>query len=108
MSNKDVGYMTIPGINISVHGLLDKIQSDFNVDVRSDSKKRDIAECRFIAMYIYTKRSNLNYSEIAELCGNRKRCDVYHALKTVKSLLETSREFRDKYRNLLEFYNITI
>ncbi|PKO01531.1 MAG: hypothetical protein CVU43_12600 [Chloroflexi bacterium HGW-Chloroflexi-5] len=107
-----VGAYAIPGIikDNSVMGIKLKVAELTGVGELIDVKLRDrhIVEARQIAMYISKQCTKASLAKIGLTCGGKDHATVLHACKTVSNLLETDVEYRKKYREVFEYYDLGV
>jgi chromosomal replication initiator protein len=82
--NKVAGYIGIPA-NI----------------IQAKTRKRDVVEARQVAMYLAKRNTKESLSAIGRNIGGKDHATVVHACKTVDNLLETNRDFREKWLPLI-------
>lgn len=61
----------------------------------SKTRKREIVQARQIAMYFAKLKTKASLATIGALIGGKDHATVLHAVKTVKNLQETDKNFRD-------------
>ena len=66
-------------------------------DALSNTRKREVVECRQIAMYFCAENTKYSLSQIGYDIADKDHCTVLHAKKAVQNLLLTSKQFRDRY-----------
>ena len=71
-------------------------------DLYSNSRLREIARPRQIAMALAKELTNQSLPEIGEAFGGRDHSTVIHACRKVKELQQTDEQIRKDYKNLLE------
>lgn len=69
--------------------------------LQEKTRKREIVEARQVAMYLSKRNTNESLSQIGREIGQKDHATVIHACKTVGNLLETDREFRNKWMPLI-------
>lgn len=85
---------------ITCEAILQSVVNIFGVDMKSinsKSRKREIAQARQAAMALCKRYTTQSVSRIGQVVGNRDHATVLHALKNVEDLLETDKDFREKY-----------
>ena len=69
----------------------------FNIPIetmKSKTRKREIVQCRQLAMY-FSKQMTINsLAMIGKYCGNKDHATVLHACKTVNNLSDTDKRFK--------------
>ena len=70
---------------------------DLNIKRRS----RSIARPRQMAMALCKELTNKSYPEIGDAFGGRDHTTVIHAVKTVKNLVETERDYAEDWEILV-------
>ena len=68
------------------------------------TRERDTIELRQIAMYLSRRITKLSYKTIGLQIGNKNHATVMHACKTVSNLIETNREYLEKYSELFKMF----
>ena len=76
--------------------MLDILKSD----ALSKTRKREVVECRQIAMYFCAMNTKYSYTQIGFNIAYKDHCTVLHAKKAVTNLLQTSKQFREKYAKI--------
>jgi len=71
-------------------------------ELHSNSRLREIARPRQVAMALAKELTNLSLPEIGEAFGGRDHSTVIHACRKVKELQQTDEQIRKDYKNLLE------
>ena len=69
----------------------------FNLDealIQTLSRKREIVQARQITMYLSKKYTNLSFSHIGKVVGNKDHATVCHSVNAVKDQIEISKPFR--------------
>ena len=69
-------------------------------DALSKTRKREFVECRQIAMYFCAENTKFSYAQIAHDVGGKDHCTVIHAVKAIKNMIETNKQFRVKYATI--------
>ena len=82
----------------------------------SKTRKREIVECRQIAMTISMELIKATLQEIGQNIGGKDHATVLHAKKTIKNLCDTNKKFKHDYEsikhevvkhfNLYKIYNV--
>jgi hypothetical protein len=62
------------------------------------TRKREIVECRQLCMYFAKKLTKKSLRTIGWYFGRKDHATVLHAVKTIDNLIETDREFYDKFK----------
>lgn len=63
--------------------------------VKAKTRKREVVQARHLAMYFSKTLTNKSLSSIGAEFGGRDHSTVLHAMKTVKNLSETNKEFKN-------------
>lgn len=72
------------------------------------NKSRNLSEARHIAMYLCTQFQSKTQDEkktldrIAKLFNRKEHSTIIHAKKTVSNLIQTNREFKKRFFNIIE------
>lgn len=69
-------------------------------DALSKNRKRELVECRQIAMYFCVENTKFSCAQIGYDIGDKDHCTILHAKKTVTNLLQTDKQFREKYARI--------
>ena len=94
-------------IEETIQGILKKISdwSETPVEIITmKTRERDTIELRQIAMYLSRRITKLSYKTIGLQIGNKNHATVMHACKTVSNLIETNREYLEKYSELFKMF----
>jgi chromosomal replication initiator protein len=62
--------------------------------MKSKTRKREIVQCRQLAMYFSKQMTKNSLAMIGKHCGNKDHATVLHAVKTINNLMETDKQFR--------------
>ena len=69
-------------------------------------KTREVTNHRYMIMYLMKQYTSMSLRSIGHLFGSRGHDTTISALKQAKSFIETERDFRDKYEDLVDYiYN---
>lgn len=91
--NNDSGY-TLP--KLIIHTVCDVFNVSF-ADVASKTRDRHISDARHISMFIIkTKVALITWKAVAQFYG-RDHSTVMHACAKVEDLIETDRDFKNRY-----------
>ena len=85
------------GKEITIDRVKDVVCSYFNItekDMDANSRKREVAQARQIAMYLSRNHTKTSLSTIGERIGGRHYATVLHACKTVNDLMDTDKSVR--------------
>ena len=69
----------------------------FNITIetmKSKTRKREIVQCRQLAMYFSKQMTKNSLAMIGKYCGNKDHATVLHACKTVNNLSDTDKRFK--------------
>lgn len=113
VNGKYIPPMIYVGMNTrrrDITGIIVHIANVLDVDLSlmlSKTRKRKAVEARQIAMYLIRYHSEdknaLTLSQIgASIGAGYDHATVLHACKNVKNLVETDKEFRNKFNRILE------
>lgn len=69
--------------------------------INAKSRKRELVESRQVAMYLSRRNTKESLNKIGAAIGGKDHATVIHACKTVEILLETDRQFREKWLPLI-------
>ena len=68
---------------------------DIPIDVmKSKTRKREIVQCRQLAMFFSKQLTKSSLAMIGKYCGNKDHATVLHACKTVNNLADTDKRFK--------------
>ena len=68
---------------------------DIPIEVmKSKTRKREIVQCRQLAMYFSKQMTKKKLAMIGKHCGNKDHATVLHACKTVNNLADTDKRFK--------------
>ena len=68
---------------------------DIPIEVmKSKTRKREIVQCRQLAMYFSKQMTKNSLAMIGKHCGNKDHATVLHACKTVNNLADTDKRFK--------------
>ena len=62
--------------------------------MKSKTRKREIVQCRQLAMYFSKQMTKSSLAMIGKYCGNKDHATVLHACKTVNNLADTDKRFK--------------
>ena len=62
--------------------------------MKSKTRKREIVQCRQLAMYFSKQMTKNSLAMIGKHCGNKDHATVLHACKTVNNLSDTDKRFK--------------
>lgn len=102
-------FLLAKEININHHydntiiGIQKAVCNYYNIDLQklhANTRKREYVLPRQIAMYFCKKLTKLSFREIGENIGNKDHATVIFAIKTIKNLIETNRQFRNQINEL--------
>ena len=62
--------------------------------MKSKTRKREIVQCRQLAMYFSKQMTKSSLAMIGKHCGNKDHATVLHACKTVNNLADTDKRFK--------------
>lgn len=100
-----ISVYAIPGIKnlITVEFIQYQVSRAFNVTVermKEHTRKREVVEPRQTAMYFLKIHTTLPHYIIGEIMGGYDHATVTHALKTVNTIKDSDKVFRDKFENI--------
>ncbi len=75
---------------ITIEGIAKQTSSHFKIpiaDLKSKSRTKDIANARFVAMYLCRKLANATHEEIGQFFGGRDHSSVVHAEQKISKQL---------------------
>ena len=75
--------------------------------INKNTRERKIVELRQITMYLAKNNTIGSLAGIGSQCGGKDHATVMHACKTVSNLIETNREYLEKYSELFKQYPCT-
>jgi chromosomal replication initiator protein len=62
--------------------------------MKSKTRKREIVQCRQLAMFFSKQMTKSSLAVIGKYCGNKDHATVLHACKTVNNLADTDKQFK--------------
>ena len=62
--------------------------------MKSKTRKREIVQCRQLAMFFSKQMTKNSLAMIGKYCGNKDHATVLHACKTVNNLADTDKRFK--------------
>ena len=68
--------------------------------IASTKRTHNIAEARFISVWLVKQKTSLRLREIAELHGKASHVPILHALRTVKLRMEVDKKFKKRVGDL--------
>lgn len=90
--------------NITASDIMTRVASHFEVTVEnliSKSRQRQIADARFVSMYIIRKLTEKTTSEIGKLFGNRDHSTVVNAINNIENEMKKNQEFKEQIEELI-------
>ena len=69
-------------------------------------KKRIFLEPKQVLQYALKTNTNLSWQDIADLTGKKSHATIMSNCRTIENLLETSKEFRERYERPLEMIRV--
>ena len=94
-------------IEETIQGILKKISdwSETPIEVITmKTREREILELRQLAMYFSKKLTKMPDRIIGEQIGKKDRNTVVYSHNTVTNLIETNREYYEKYKDLFKMF----
>ena len=90
---------TMPAMEHIIKGL--SKQFPYTLDeLRSNSRNKDLAKARHIAMYLMKKMTDKSLRDIGLFLGGRDHSTVMHALAKMENALINDREFSERIKQL--------
>ncbi|MBW2608776.1 MAG: chromosomal replication initiator protein DnaA [Deltaproteobacteria bacterium] len=96
------------GIKLSVKDIQSITSGYFNISVSeliSDKKKRFYSYPRHISMYLCRKHTDLSFSEIGYLYGDKDHSTIIYAVKKIDKLKNKRKDIREDINNIENFLN---
>ncbi len=90
---------TTPKKSVDINKIIKNVSDFYNLkkeDLFSQSKKKEIAGPRQIAMYLLRKESQMSYTSIAQKFNRKDHTTVIYAYKQVSQKIEESDEFKQE------------
>ena len=90
---------------ITCENIIQIVQSKFGIDSKtfnSKTRKREVVYARQTAMHLCNKYTTQSLTRIGVIVGGRDHATVLHALKSIDNLLETDKDFKEKYEMIEE------
>ncbi|KAA6342062.1 Chromosomal replication initiator protein DnaA [termite gut metagenome] len=88
---------------VTVSSIIEVVCEHFGLEpsaIHTDSRKREIAQARQIAMFLAKKHTNFSSSKIGKLIGNKNHATVLHACKVVQQQSEVDKKFLSDIKNI--------
>ncbi|KAA6334437.1 Chromosomal replication initiator protein DnaA [termite gut metagenome] len=89
--------------NVTVSCIIEVVCEHLGLEpatIHTDSRKREIAQARQIAMFLAKKYTNFSSSKIGKLIGNKNHATVLHACKVVQQQSEVDKKFLSDIRSI--------
>tara|TARA_B100000214_G_scaffold360596_1_gene323160 strand:+ start:4895 stop:6328 length:1434 start_codon:yes stop_codon:yes gene_type:complete len=81
---------------------------DIPIDImKSKTRKREIVQCRQLAMYFSKQMTKNSLAMIGKHCGNKDHATVLHACKTVNNLADTDKRFKGYLSDIEKKLNLS-
>ena len=90
-------------MEINIERLIDCIRYEYNTDIMSDKRERDMVESRMIFSKILYSDHHLGYTAISRIL-NKNHATIYHYIKSFDNLLKYDEHFRARYMNVMSVY----
>lgn len=88
---------------ISPRTIIDKVCSYYKIkkdDIKSESRKKNIAEPRQVCMYLLKKHTKLNLNEIASILNKKDHTTVMHGISKIENGLESNEDLKEQISQL--------
>jgi len=85
--------------DISPRTIIDKVCSFYKIkkeEIKSDSRKKNIAEPRQVCMYLLKKHTKLNLNEIASLLNKKDHTTIMHGISKIEENLENNSDLKEQ------------
>jgi len=85
--------------DISPRTIIDKVCSFYKIkkeDIKSESRKKNIAEPRQVCMYLLKKHTKLNLNEIASLLNKKDHTTVMHGISKIEENLTSNSDLKEQ------------
>ncbi len=109
ISNAQLAIRDVLSEQMSTPAVIERILSDVcNIygctvsDIKSSSRKADVAEARKTAMYIIKEVCGLTMEEVGKELGNRDHATVVYNLKTVKDKMASDKHYHDTVEDIMK------
>lgn len=66
-------------------------------EIKGKNRKRELAECRFMAMALIKSHTKLTLAEIGDLFSGRDHSSTSHAITTNQDLVITDKKYSEKF-----------
>ncbi len=78
-----------------------KVGKYYNVDMDSTSRQRELVLPRQITMYLCRKHTELSYSQIAQLLGNKNHTTAMSNVRKIERICEEDEVFKRRIEKIL-------
>jgi len=95
---KDVSLVNVKE-EVSPVTIMSKVCSFYKIkkeDLKSDSRKKNIAEPRQVCMFLLKKHTKLNLNEIASLLNKKDHTTVMHGISKIEESLEINDDLKEQ------------
>ena len=87
---------------ITAKNIITIVEKRTGINIREQTRKREVSDARHIAMYLIKENTCLSYKQTARACGLQSHSTAWYACKQVKNLMSINRDFKEKYGDLIE------
>jgi len=87
----------------NIDNLISCIKYEYNTDIMSDKRERDMVESRIIFSKILYSDHHLGYTAISRIL-KKNHATIYHYIKSFDNLLKYDEKFRMRYMNVMRVY----
>lgn len=70
----------------------------------SKSRKREIVQCRQVAMYLLKKHSVYSLAKIGMACGGKNHATALHAKTTISNLIDTDKKIAKQIKSIEDMF----
>ena len=88
---------------ITAKNIITIVEKHTGINIREQTRKREVTDARQIAMYLIKENTCLSYNQTARACGLQSHATAWHACRQVKLHMSINRDFKEKYGDLIDF-----
>lgn len=102
MSKDEENAQNLLAHYITAENIITIVEKHTGINIREQTRKREVSDARQIAMYLIKENTCLSYMQTASACGLRSHAAAWHACKQVKLFMSSNRAFKEKYGDLIK------
>ena len=88
---------------ITAKNIITIVEKHTGINIREQTRKREVTDARMIAMYLIKENTSLSYRQTACACGLQSHATAFHACNQVKNHMSFNHDFKNKYEDLINF-----